>query len=226
MGILEGVAGAVTGGITSLVANKYLQDQQNKANVNLWREQVAYNEPSKQMERLRSAGLNPNLVYGSGSVANTAGAPPAMGRPNFEPGGLSDYATIENLEAQNANIHSQNRLLAAQAIKANADTDLVGQYKSESQAREAVSQATAERLQRENKLLGGDFPTLASDPAWVRLGARAVGGIKKSWPSIKSFSAQGLAYADRARKGLVQKAVEGIMSFKNRNARARLRRMK
>ena len=39
-----------------------------------------YNHPIQQMERLKAAGLNPNLVYGSGSVAgNTTSAPSLVG---------------------------------------------------------------------------------------------------------------------------------------------------
>ena len=34
----------------------------------------AYNDPSAQMERLKQAGLNPNLVYGGGATT-TASAP-------------------------------------------------------------------------------------------------------------------------------------------------------
>ena len=39
-----------------------------------------YNHPIQQMERLKAAGLNPNLVYGSGSVAgNTTSSPSLVG---------------------------------------------------------------------------------------------------------------------------------------------------
>ena len=34
----------------------------------MWERANLYNEPSSQMDRLRKAGLNPNLVYGSGKV--------------------------------------------------------------------------------------------------------------------------------------------------------------
>lgn len=36
--------------------------------------QAAYNTPAAQMERLREAGLNPNLVYGNGAMAMQSGA--------------------------------------------------------------------------------------------------------------------------------------------------------
>lgn len=43
--------------------------QQNAEQWNMWNAQNAYNTPVAQMERLKKAGLNPMLVYGSGSVA-------------------------------------------------------------------------------------------------------------------------------------------------------------
>ena len=42
----------------------------------MWNMNNAYNDPSAQMERLRQAGLNPNLVYGGGATT-TASAPSA-----------------------------------------------------------------------------------------------------------------------------------------------------
>lgn len=50
---------------------KYNED----ASVRMWNMQNAYNDPKAQMTRLKEAGLNPHLVYGNGSVANTAAAP-------------------------------------------------------------------------------------------------------------------------------------------------------
>lgn len=40
-----------------------------------WNRQNAYNAPEAQMARLQKAGLNPNLVYGNGAVANSSSAP-------------------------------------------------------------------------------------------------------------------------------------------------------
>lgn len=41
----------------------------------MWNEQNAYNTPQMQMQRLQEAGLNPNLVYGSGAGQTTASSP-------------------------------------------------------------------------------------------------------------------------------------------------------
>jgi len=42
----------------------------------MWERQNLYNEPSQQMARLKEAGLNPNLVFGGGSVNNTSSTMP------------------------------------------------------------------------------------------------------------------------------------------------------
>ena len=44
--------------------------------IEMWNMNNAYNDPSAQMERLKQAGLNPNLVYGGGATT-TASAPSA-----------------------------------------------------------------------------------------------------------------------------------------------------
>lgn len=43
--------------------------QQQAYNKELWDYQNAYNTPQQQMQRLEAAGLNPHLIYGSGSAA-------------------------------------------------------------------------------------------------------------------------------------------------------------
>lgn len=56
--------------------SREMYDKQFEDNIKLWNMQNAYNDPRAQMERLRNAGLNPNLVYGgsSGGAAGTAGS--------------------------------------------------------------------------------------------------------------------------------------------------------
>ena len=58
----------------------YQQEDANAAAMRSWNLMNDYNHPIQQMERLKAAGLNPLLVYGSGSVAgNTTSAPSLVG---------------------------------------------------------------------------------------------------------------------------------------------------
>lgn len=58
--------------------NLMLAKQQNQWNLEQWNRENAYNDPTAQMQRLRNAGLNPDLVYGSGSAANLSAPSPEM----------------------------------------------------------------------------------------------------------------------------------------------------
>lgn len=92
--------------------------------INMWDKTNQYNHPSAQMARLRSAGLNPNLVYGgsSGQTAGTANSLPSANAPEYdmnigEP--FQKYFQIKNTEAQTNNLDAQSRLNAANTILAN-----------------------------------------------------------------------------------------------------------
>ena len=49
-------------------------NKSNQYNYERWQEQNLYNSPSSQMQRYKEAGLNPNLIYGTGtsSAGNTS----------------------------------------------------------------------------------------------------------------------------------------------------------
>lgn len=97
--------------------------------VEMWNMQNAYNAPTAQMSRLRQAGLNPNLVYGSGVTGNSAGSAPQyqpakIQRATMEPYrgwnlGLSDaasmYMAMRQNKAQVENMEAQNKLIKEQA---------------------------------------------------------------------------------------------------------------
>ena len=111
--------------------NEWQTQENEKAyqrSVDMWNLQNRYNSPTEQMARLRSAGLNPNLVYGNGAVGNSAGSAPQyqpadIERAHLTPyrgwnAGLTDAATtflsartnkaqVDNMEAQNALIRQQ-----------------------------------------------------------------------------------------------------------------------
>lgn len=65
----------------TLDTNKELSDYQYSKDVEMWNRQNEYNSPSSQMARLKEAGLNPNLVYGTGAVGNTSSQLPKYNAP-------------------------------------------------------------------------------------------------------------------------------------------------
>lgn len=65
--------------------NMELANYAARVNYYMWAANNAYNHPLNQMERLKQAGLNPNLVYGNGAVGNTSSQPSAYSAPHMSP---------------------------------------------------------------------------------------------------------------------------------------------
>jgi hypothetical protein len=115
-------------------AEKMMQWEVN-ANRENWRMQNEYNHPKQQMQRLKEAGLNPNLVYGNGAVATGGQISSASGRspqgqaPQFDLGGIvSGYldaeakqVQIDNANEVNKNLKTERALKEAQINKTNQD---------------------------------------------------------------------------------------------------------
>ena len=90
---------------------KMYQTQRNDALAD-WRMQNDYNSPQAQMQRLSSAGLNPNLVYGEGATAMSSQGPRSSSPGSWNPKApeisfdansvLSSYYDIE-IKKQQAN---------------------------------------------------------------------------------------------------------------------------
>jgi len=86
MSIFNAIGGAI-GGVASIVgqsmankANQRLAEYQNQQNLAQWAKQNEYNSPSQQMQRLKEAGINPNMAYAKGTINNTVSSSPRMER--------------------------------------------------------------------------------------------------------------------------------------------------
>lgn len=75
-----------------------------------WKMQNSYNDPSQQMNRLRQAGLNPNLVYGKGadntaqSVASSSHRTPQLQGFQAQADPLGDIAKYQAIKKQQSEI--------------------------------------------------------------------------------------------------------------------------
>lgn len=131
--ILGSVA-PVVGGVSDLV-NGILQGGQNAKNrrfaLDMWNRQNAYNAPAAQMQRLKDAGLNPNMIYGNGEASAGNAGPVSMpaGRAVSIGDPVGRYAQIRNAMSQTSNIDKMNQvydsqiaLNAANAVKATSQT--------------------------------------------------------------------------------------------------------
>lgn len=147
---LGAVAAPFTGGLS--LAGGYLYDsvkQQNEANkkaidranaydMYTWDLANQYNNPKAQMQRLAAAGLNPNLVYGSGNVTgNTSGVAGSNGvasQAGIAGGMLERGLPLAQGLANLRNTNSQNELLQYQMGQTMAQTDYLKAQQSHMEA--------------------------------------------------------------------------------------------
>lgn len=101
------------------------EDANNQAMLS-WNLMNDYNSPVKQMERLKAAGLNPLLVYGSGSVAGNTSGGPALSGGGISTGtqsmfkGLNSILNLAQGQATLDNTHAQTTASNAAAGASNA----------------------------------------------------------------------------------------------------------
>ena len=102
--------------------NLMLAKQQNEWNLEQWNRENAYNDPTAQVHRLRNAGLNPDLVYGSGSAANLSAPSPEM--TSGAPASPVDMSAYRNRKTIGDVIQDSAALMQASATidKVKADT--------------------------------------------------------------------------------------------------------
>lgn len=93
--------------------------------------QNEYNSPASQMERLKAAGLNPNLVYGNGAnspsatVRGSSTSAPSVTAPRVDIAeGLNRYMQTKMQQLQSDNLKAQNTVLTEQAKNIAADTTM------------------------------------------------------------------------------------------------------
>lgn len=123
-GVLNAL-GSIGGSLMSNSANRHLAEYQYQKDIEMWNRNNQYNSPAAQMLRLKNAGLNPNMVYGTGSVVgNTTTQMPHYQAPrmnyDINPGlnlgdALAMYADTKVKSAQADNLVEQKNLISAQA---------------------------------------------------------------------------------------------------------------
>lgn len=123
-----GGSGGILGTVVGAYYDKKLASKQNSYNWSMWQANNEYNTPANQMMRLREAGLNPNLIYGSGASGATGISRSA---PEARAGGMSSdkifaglqaYQALKLNQAQVEQVNANRDLLRAQEQKTRAET--------------------------------------------------------------------------------------------------------
>lgn len=123
-GAALGAAGSIIGGVAGPLItggqNRRAATRQHERNKEYWNLQNSYNHPTKQMQRLREAGLNPNLIYGTPSGAAVGNAdkisPASLQRPAPMgdmglPEAAGKYVQIKKTEQETDNLNKLNTVM-------------------------------------------------------------------------------------------------------------------
>lgn len=89
-------------------ANERMQQQQNAWNLEQWHRNNEYNSPSAQLQRMKAAGLNPDLMYGQNAsgAAGNASSPAAGTNPIPKQPFMLDPTMSAQIRALNAKAYS------------------------------------------------------------------------------------------------------------------------
>lgn len=118
----------------TIKANKEQAEYAYSKDLEMWNRQNQYNDPMSQMQRLRDAGLNPNLIYGQGAGgAGNAQQMPKYNAPtlqyNYKPvdiaGVLSQYQDFRMKQAQIDNVKAQEENIRARTITESSRNTLI-----------------------------------------------------------------------------------------------------
>lgn len=128
---LLGTGASIYNTNATIKANKQLAEYQYSKDLEMWNRGNEYNAPAAQMQRIEAAGLNKNLVYGTGVTGNTATQLPKYQAPNVQ-----------------YDIHP--RLNLTQAISAYQDSQIKAQQVDNLKAEEAarIAQALTEAFKQ------------------------------------------------------------------------------
>lgn len=125
-------AGSIGSSLLTNAGTKRAAKFAAKENLAQWHRQNAYNDPSAQMARLRAAGLNPNLIYGSSpsGASGNADALPAVKAPEYKIDnpvqGFNQFADYAKTEATTNNLQEHSKVLSQEAILKAAQISDIG----------------------------------------------------------------------------------------------------
>lgn len=106
--------------------NLKLAKQQNEWNKQQWQMENRYNSPVAQIQRMRAAGLNPDMMYGGGVSGNLSASSPDM--TSGSPASPVDWSSLSNKQTIGSTMQQvlQNEMTQAQIENINADTKKQG----------------------------------------------------------------------------------------------------
>lgn len=159
-GLMNTLIGINQSGV-SYSRQKRLMDYQNQIYLRNLAEDRAYNTPAATMQRYKDAGLNPALIYGTGTDAAKSAMPsasaPPMANANFAANGLNIVHDVLSMYQGLAQIKYLNARANATTGRENREQELHSNLLESSKWNAVLSHYNADAKLLENKFFGESF---------------------------------------------------------------------
>lgn len=169
IGALSAIASTVVG-VKNINAQKDanlqnvdLQQQVNQQNINeqwkMWNATNLYNTPASQMERYKSAGLNPNLIYGQSNTTNAANVGTSVS-PKVNP---IDFSQFSQSLPQLLSFLSQSNQVRRNRFQNKVDEGTAGSLAISNEIAEALKTTNIDKGKRELDLIESQLKKVNQD---------------------------------------------------------------
>lgn len=145
-------AAGIGGNILNNYYNKKNVARQNEYNERLYHYDNWYNSPEQQVQRLKEAGLNPNLVYGTGSTSNVSRGPVKSADMTNIGGPLDNVA---NTVRDSLLMYQDARMREAQIDNVQAQTENTKARTATESVNQVLKTVTGSKIKEETRQLEG-----------------------------------------------------------------------
>lgn len=182
--------------------NEKMYGIQKQDSIDFWNMQNSYNSPEQQMQRLRDAGLNPHLQYGSGSATgNAAGSPDVPKAMAYNPEApridmpaiVNSFYDVKQKAAVTDNTRLQGDILKLEAEHKAIENRFLAAYLTERNDK-AVGDKRQSYLRSRAMAYENMFRTGESQPFYA-----SVGDGKFADGSFYDLQAKGMALTNKLR---------------------------
>lgn len=225
-GIAGGAAlgSAIYGGVSAGKMNKRavkfqreMFEKQGQRELDYWHMQNQYNLPSEQMQRLKDAGLNPNLVYGSGADAQSAplkaGGAPSMPAQHSE---AIDLSSVAQTALATKQIQANINRTEAETERIRQGTD-IGQFELQAMQEIGQSRFTKAMEAKTVNATSQDIKSIREFDTWLQIVHDSSDGRSLTVDQFGTFPARSQFISDQVTVA-TKKALAEVANIKSSTA--------